>query len=241
MNPISETIAYRDARTPLTGVLARPDRPSTDRGIVLVHGGAGLDQHAREQAVRYAGLGYPVFACDMFGDGVAGDRAAVMGAIGALRADRALVRARVEAARGVLRDAGANGAHAIVGFCFGGLVALETARDGADLAAAISVHGTLSTSRPAGPGDVRAEVLVCHGARDPHVPAEQVGAFMAEMTDARAVWQLNVYGDAMHGFTHRTATTPANGVAYDATADARSFAACAQFLGAAFETGPAGA
>jgi dienelactone hydrolase len=78
-------------------------------------------------------------------------------------------------------------------------------------------------------------VLVCHGALDPHVPAADVTAFMAEMNAACADWQLIVYGGAMHGFTHEHAAQQnIPGVAYDAQADARSFAAMRAFLGELF-------
>ncbi len=85
--------------------------------------------------------------------------------------------------------------------------------------------------RPAEPGGVRAKVLACHGAADPHVPMGDVTAFMAEMARAGADWQLVVYGGAMHGFTHRHAVAGAvPGVAYDHLADERSFAAARAFL-----------
>jgi dienelactone hydrolase len=49
---------------------------------------------------------------------------------------------------------------------------LELARTGADLADAITVHGSLGSARPAGAGEIKTRLLVCHGALDPHVPAE---------------------------------------------------------------------
>ena len=66
-------------------------------GILLIHGGAGLDAHAREQACRYAALGYAVLACDMFGDGIAGDRERVMACLLALRDDPDLLVRRGQA------------------------------------------------------------------------------------------------------------------------------------------------
>jgi dienelactone hydrolase len=93
------------------------------------------------------------------------------------------------------------------------------------------MHGSLATTAPAAPGGVRARLLICHGARDPHVPLADVTAFAGEMTRAGADWQLNVYGGARHGFTHRQAVAGAQpGVAYDARADERSFAAARAFL-----------
>jgi dienelactone hydrolase len=76
---------------------------------------------------------------------------------------------------------------------------------------------------------VKAKILVCHGALDPHVPVTHVSAFVEEMNRAGADWQLIVYGGAMHGFTHE-AGPPVPGVAYHAPADARSAAAMESFF-----------
>ena len=187
---------------------------------------------AREQACRYAALGYAVLACDMFGDGIAGDRERVMTCLLALRDDPDLLIRRGQA--GLTALAGcpeAAGPTAAVGFCFGGMAALALARAGADLAGVVSIHGSLATSAPAGPGAVTAKVLACHGAADPHVPTADVAAFAAEMNRAEADWQLVMYGRALHGFTHKHAAPGATpGVAYDRLADERSFAAARAFL-----------
>lgn len=226
-------LAYRDGDTPLTGMLFRDQAAAGPRpGILLVHGGAGLDDHARDQAARYAGLGYAVLACDMFGDGVAGSRERIIGCVTALRDDPALLARRGQAGLAALAASpGTSGCLAAVGFCFGGLAVLTLARFGADLAGVVSIHGSLATQAPAAPGTARARILVCHGSRDPHVPMSQVTAFADEMNEAGADWELVMYGAAMHGFTHSRATPGAvPGVAYDARADSRSFDATRAFL-----------
>jgi dienelactone hydrolase len=230
---LSRSLSYRDGNTALTGVLHWPaDRPAPSPGILLVHGGAGLDEHARDQARRYARLGYAVLACDMYGDGVAGDRERVMACVTALRDDPELLVGRARAGLAALSGCPEAGATvAAIGFCFGGMVALALARAGTELAAVVSVHGSLRTGRPAQPGTVLAKVLVCHGAADPHVPMEDVAAFADELNRAGADWQLNIYGRAAHGFTHTHAVPGATpGVAHDPVADQRSFAAVTAFL-----------
>ena len=122
-----------------------------------------------------------------------------------------------------------DGRVAAVGYCFGGMTVLELARGGADLMGAISVHGTLKTAQRCQAGAVKAKILVCHGALDPHVPTDQVTDFIAEMTAAATDWQLIVYGGALHGFTHE-GDSPIPGVAYNALADARSLNAIRDFL-----------
>ena len=98
MNIATRDLSYRDLDTPLTGLFCWDDvqqRPQP--GILLIHGGASLDAHAREQACRYAALGYAVLACDMFGDGIAGDRERVMACLLALRDDPDLLVRRGQA------------------------------------------------------------------------------------------------------------------------------------------------
>ena len=82
---------------------------------------------------------------------------------------------------------------------------------------------------------MRARLLVCHGALDPHVPVGDVVAFAEEMNAPGAYWQLNMYGGAQHGFTHTDAKPGAiPGVAYNEQADTLSFAATRDFLARAF-------
>lgn len=229
----TRAVTYTDGGLPLTGMLAFDDSLAAARpGILLVHGGDGLGDHARGQAQRYAALGYTVLACDMFGDGVAGDRERVMATLTGLRDDPDLLVRRGRA--GLTALAGCPEAEppfAAVGFCFGGLSVLTLARAGTDLAGVVSMHGALATVRRAEPGAVTARVLACHGALDPHVPPSDVVAFAEEMDRARADWQLIMYGGAVHGFTHRGAEAGAfPGVAYHAPTDARSFDAARTFL-----------
>jgi dienelactone hydrolase len=237
VNITAQSLPYHDLDTPLTGVLCQHETMRGPRpGILLVHGGAGLDEHAREQARRYAALGYVVLACDMFGDGIAGDRERVIGCLSALRDDPPSMVRRARAGLAALsRCPGVDGRAGVIGFCFGGMVALALARAGEPVAGAVSMHGSLATGRRAEPGRVRARLLVCHGALDLHVPLGDVTAFAEEMNSAGADWQLIMYGGALHGFTHSRAvpgTVP--GVAYDPLADQRSFAAARSFLAEVF-------
>jgi len=243
VNIVTRDLPYRDLDTPLTGLFCWNEAQEGPRpGILLIHGGAGLDAHARDQACRYAALGYAVLACDMFGDGIAGDRERLMACLLALRNDPDRLVRRGQAGLAALAGCPeAAGPAAAVGFCFGGMAALALARAGTNLAGpglagprlagVVSIHGSLATSAPARPGAVTAKILACHGAADPHVPLADVAAFAAEMNHAEADWQLVMYGRAQHGFTHQHAVPGAMpGVAYDRLADERSFAAVRAFL-----------
>ena len=113
------------------------------------------------------------------------------------------------------------------------MTVLELARSGAPIAGIVSVHGSLDTKNPAAPDAIKAKILVCHGALDPHVPLTQVAAFADEMKAANADWQLMIYGQAVHGFTHQDKWN-VPGVAYHAASDARSWRAIEAFFAEIF-------
>jgi len=234
----TESISYRDGDVALTGHLVWDDSSKEKRpGILVVHGGAGLDAHAKSRAEKLAATGFVAFACDMFGEGVAGERTRVIAKIMELRGDRAKLCRRVQAGLDELRaHPSVDGRIAAVGYCFGGMTVLELARSGAELHGVVSVHGSLDTTQAAQSNAVKAKILVCHGALDPHVPLAHVTAFMEEMNRAGADWQLIAYGGAVHGFTHDGPPSTTPGVAYHAPTDARSTQAIRDFFGELFGT-----
>lgn len=226
-------LTYADGETTFTGYFVDGSQGRTVPGLLVLHGGAGLDQHARFQAERYADLGYAVFAADLYGEGAMASRETVLATIGRLREDRKLLSRRTAAALALLRStANLAGRIGIVGFCFGGMAALEFARSGAAIDAVVSIHGSLTTQAPAEPGTIKAAVLACHGAADPHVPMEHVIAFGNEMTAAGVNWEIDIYGGAVHGFTHRDAVGSAArpDVSFDERADRLSFERVARFF-----------
>ncbi|MDB5576714.1 MAG: Dienelactone hydrolase [Bradyrhizobium sp.] len=225
----TQDIDYR-ADADMRGYLAFDEAKAGPRpGVLVFHEGLGLGEFAMARARMLAELGYVAFAADMFGERrQARNLQEVANLVGGLRSEPELLRARGHAALATLAtlpqvDAGRMAA---IGFCFGGSVVLELARDGADLAAAVSFHGVLTTRMPAAPGSVKASVLVLTGADDPLAPPEQVAAFEAEMRAAQVPdWQLISYGSTLHGFTNPAADgSMLRSALYSAQADRRSWA-----------------
>ena len=212
------------------------ESPAADRrpGVLVFHGGAGVGEHERERARRLAALGYVVLVPDLFGEKFASRERGVE-VITKLVADPPALRSRgADALAALASQARVDSARlAAVGFCFGGLAALELARCGASLRAVVCFHGKLTSPAPAAVDAVRASTLVCTGAADPFVSRNQRTAFEDEMTHARADWQLNVYANAMHGFTERLLPPPQAqrpGLGYDEAADRRSSEAMRSFF-----------
>lgn len=234
----TETVTYKHGDVVLEGYLAYDDGQSGKRpGVLVVHEWLGPNDHARKRAEMLAGLGYVAFACDMYGKGVRGTGPQDGPKLSApFKEDRKLMRARAAAGLDVLRNHPNvdRSRLAAIGFCFGGTTALELARGGTDLRGVVGFHAGLGTSMPAQAGAVKAKVLVCHGADDPHVPPPEVQAFEAEMRKAGADWQLNAYGNAVHSFTNKAAHDRAHGTEYNAEADRRSWQAMRDFFAEVF-------
>jgi dienelactone hydrolase len=236
----SQDIDYRSDAATLRGHLIFDETATTRRpGVLVFHEGLGLGDFAMARARKIAELGYVALAADMFGDRrQARNLREVADLVGGLRGEPQTLRARGRAALATLAalpqvDASRLGA---IGFCFGGSVVLELARDGADLAAVVSFHGVLTTKAPAVSGNVRARVLVCTGADDPLAPPEQVRTFEDEMRAAEVRdWQVVSYGNTLHGFTNPAADGSMMRTAlYSEQADRRSWAAMRSLLEEAF-------
>ena len=79
---------------------------------------------------------------------------------------------------------------AIIGYCFGGLVALDLARAGVDLRGSASFHGFLNCPGEEASKPISAKVLAMHGMQDPMVGDDQLESFYREMTEKNVDWQL---------------------------------------------------
>ena len=191
--------------------------------IPTVMGVSDLEKKFGRQLVE---LGYNALVADLFGKEFHGaPRDTMFGEMTRLRGDRAALRRRLqhvlEVARGI--DEVQNDRIVVAGYCFGGQCALDLARSGADIAAAVSFHGLFD---PPGlpPKKISAKVVCYHGWDDPMVPPEAVVALGKELTEAGSDWQIHAYGHVGHGFTNPHASElQIEGVAYNALAAERSW------------------
>jgi dienelactone hydrolase len=210
----------------LEGVLVgRRDGQSRPTVILIptVMGVSDLEIGFARQLVE---LGFNGFVADLFGKEFHGAARDVMFAeMTRLRGDRAALRRRLTAVLEQVRglDEVESGSIVAAGYCFGGQCALDLARSGADIAAAVSFHGLFD---PPGlpPQPIKAKVLAFHGWDDPMVPPDKVVALGNELTDAGCDWQIHAYGHVGHGFTNPHASTLGiEGVAYNKLAAERSW------------------
>ncbi|HEX7674975.1 MAG TPA: dienelactone hydrolase family protein [Bdellovibrio sp.] len=233
----TETVKYKDGSKELEGFMAYDDAAKSPRpAVLIVHQWMGLTDHEKKHAKLLAEKGYVAFALDVYGKGVHPkntDEAAKIS--GQYKEDRKLLRQREMAAYNVLKkDKHVDPSHIVVmGYCFGGMGALELARSGeAPLVGVATFHGALSNPHPEDAKNIKEPVLIMHGAVDPFVKKEEVDAFLKEMNDAKADYQFIAYSNAVHAFTQPEAGNDnSKGAAYNEKAYHRSWQAFSDFLG----------
>lgn len=199
-------------------------------GILVVHEWWGHNDYARMRAEKLAELGYVALALDMYGDGQTASHPKQAGAFSSkIREDLPLAKARFQAAKTYLQNQTMTDAKniAAIGYCFGGAIVLEMARQGLDLKAVASFHGSLATKFPARAGKIKAKVLVLNGADDKFVSADSIAGFKQEMQQAGVSYEFINYPGAVHAFTNPQATEFGKRfgipLAYNAQADEQSW------------------
>ena len=197
-------------------------------GILMVPNWMGPTRPSLEKAMKIAGDDYVVMMVDLYGVDVRPQNMEQASeAAGTLRGDRALMRERMAKAQEVLLEQVgiplAEGQLAAIGFCFGGGAVLEYARTGADLDAVVSFHGDLlSPTLEADSANIRASVLVLHGADDPYVPQSDVNEWVSAMRQTSVDWQLIQFSNTVHSFTDPDASMPGK-AEFSPLANERSF------------------
>lgn len=230
----TKLVEYKDGDLVLEGFIAYPDQDRISPGILIAHQWMGLGPYEKGRAKMLAQMGFVAMAVDIYGKGVRPkNREEASKLASQYRSDRQALRQRLKAAHEFLmKDKRViSQSIAAIGYCFGGGAVIEYARSGANIKGVASFHGNLDTPQPEATRNIRAKILVLHGAADPHVPPEQVTGFQKEMDTANADWQLISYGHAVHSFTEEAAgNDPSKGAAYNENADLRSWAHLQIFL-----------
>ena len=234
----AKIVEYKAQDVVMKGYLAYDEGIKGKRpGVLVVHEWWGVNDYIRRRARMLAEIGYVALALDMYGEGKQAMHPTDAGKFSSeLMQNFDVSKGRFLAAMDFLKQQVMVDPTrvAAIGYCFGGGVVLNMARQGVDLKGVASFHGSLKAVKPAQPGGVKARVLVLHGADDKFIPQEQIEAFQQEMRAAGADFQFTSYPGALHSFTNPEADENAKkfnmAIAYNADADKKSWDELKKFL-----------
>jgi dienelactone hydrolase len=205
--------------------------------VIIFPSFVGRSESEVAVARRLAGLGYVGIAADLYGEGRQGiGQEECFGLMRPFLEDRRSLQERLLAILEAVRALPEVDPQrvAAIGYCFGGLCALDLARSGADVSGVASFHGLFTPAPHLKGTSISAKVLAFHGWDDPMAPPEQVLELARELSGAGADWQIHAYGGTMHSFTNPNANAPEKGVMYNDTASQRSWATLERFLNELF-------
>lgn len=200
----TETITYTVEGKEHTGYIAWDDSVSGERpGVLVVHEWWGHGEFSRDQAEKLAREGYTALALDMYGEGKHADHPdKAKEFMKQANSDMDLMQARFRTAMKRLQEHDTVDPDKVAaqGYCFGGAVVLNMARQGMDLDGVVSFHGSLGSPVEAESGEVKAAVRVYTGGADQMVPADQVSDFVQEMHDADVDYAVRSFPGVQHSF-----------------------------------------
>lgn len=198
------------------GYLARPDDDQVRGAVIVWMEVFGVNSHIQDVTERVAAEGYVALAPDFFhrtGPGIelGYDEAGMNEGIShmmQLKADQMIADA--QSALTYLRGRGdvQGDKIGVMGFCIGGHMTYLTACE-TDVVAAASFYGG-GIAAPEGPGGaastvsrtagISCPILCLYGAKDAHIPLDQVDQVRSALNAAGTQAEVLVYDDADHGF-----------------------------------------
>jgi dienelactone hydrolase len=230
---MEQKVPYEIDGRKFEGLLVYDESVKAKRPAVLMQPDwAGVCPNTIAQAKQVAGKDYVVFMADMFGEGYGAkeksfeELARTMRSVAGnlpftLKAsEKALELMLAEGNKRGLIDDTKVGA---VGYCAGGGMALEHARNGAKFDGVVVFHVT--NPNPVDPRRgcyIKGRVLMIHGSKDPVSPKSKMDALEEELSLAGVDWQFVTFGHAAHSFTDPTAQVPGRN-AYDPKLEKRSY------------------
>lgn len=231
----TSAVVYQQDGKDFEGFVAYPKKADKKLAAVLViHDWDGLDEYEQMRAKMLAENGYFAFAMDMYGKGIrAKDHKEAAELSGAYGKDRKLLRSRLETAMAVLKARKEIDPTKIVviGYCFGGMAAIESALMGSDLKGVATFHAALSFPTIAADAkNVKAPLLIHHGGADKFISDKDIKTLKSEFDKAKVKYQFIVHDGATHGFTLKTNHGQHMGMQYDAKGDLASWASLLSFL-----------
>ncbi|MBC9813080.1 dienelactone hydrolase family protein [Crocinitomicaceae bacterium CZZ-1] len=196
-------VTYNDGTQQLNGMVtsnAGEKRP----GVLILPAWKGIDNEAKQAALELEKQGYIAFIADIYGEGnIPADNRAAAKIATQYKNDYKSYQQRISLALEELKKQGAIADKiAVIGYCFGGTGALETARAGLPVAGVVSIHGGLVKTGNRPVSQIATKVLVEHPAEDKSVSKADYENFITEMNAGKADWQIITYAHCGHTFTN---------------------------------------
>jgi dienelactone hydrolase len=197
-----KSVIYQDGTQKLNGLVTSNAGKKKLPGVLILPAWKGIDDEARNAALALEKQGYVVFIADIYGEGdVPADNAAAAAIAGKYKQDYVAYQRRIKLALEQLEAIADADKLAVIGYCFGGTGALETARANFPVKGVVSIHGGLGKDSTRANIPLNTKILIENPADDQSVTPEMMGVLIKEMNEGKADWQIITYAHCKHTFT----------------------------------------
>ena len=196
-------VSYQDGAQKLNG-LVTSNAGKKLPGVLILPAWKGIDEEAKTAAKNLEKQGYIAFIADIYGEGnIPTDNASAAKTAGFYKKNFQAYQKRISLALEQLKKNGANPEKiAVIGYCFGGTGALESARGKLPVLGVVSIHGSIGKDQTRPNEAISTKILVENPAEDKSVTPEDYNNLVKEMNDGKADWQIITYANSKHTFTN---------------------------------------
>jgi dienelactone hydrolase len=197
-----KTVSYQDGSQKLNG-LVTSNAGKKLPGVLILPAWKGIDDEAKSAAADLEKQGYIAFVADIYGEGnIPTDNESAAKTSGYYKKNYEAYQKRILLALEELKKNGAVPEKiAVIGYCFGGTGALESARGSFPVAGVVSIHGSIGKDQTRKNGPISTKILVENPADDKSVTPEDYNNLIKEMNEGNADWQIITYAHSKHTFT----------------------------------------
>ena len=222
------SIEYKQDGKDFEGYISFPKSNAKLPAVLVIHEWGGLNEYTKSRADQLAQLGYFAFAMDMYGKGIrAKDHKEASELSGVYGKDRKLMRGRIAQAIKTLRARPEidTSKIAIIGYCFGGLAAIEHALTGEALNGIMVFHaGLILPTIATDAGKIKSPIVIHHGGDDNFIQKKDIDLLKTSFDKNKVNYEFIVHPGAKHGFTNKfNIGHEGHGLEYNEIADKASW------------------
>ncbi|HSB47251.1 MAG TPA: dienelactone hydrolase family protein [Candidatus Bilamarchaeum sp.] len=181
------------------GYLAKPEKPGSYPGVVMIHEWWGLNDNIKDMARQLASRGYVVLAVDLYDGKVATTPDQAMALVGSLNQSRATEN--MKAAAAYLRSNEKASRLASLGWCFGGGESLQLSLSGEKMDATVIYYGNVNVSE-AQLSAIKWPVLGIFGENDTAIPVATARDFDSKLGSLGVTNEIYIYPGVGHAFAN---------------------------------------
>jgi carboxymethylenebutenolidase len=193
-------VTFKTATDQAPGYLAKPKGEGPFKSVVVIQEWWGLDDHIKSIADRFAKMGYAALAPDLYRGEVAKEPSDAQRLIMKVTQPQALadIQGAVDylIAQTYVKPAKAG----VIGFCFGGRIALNMSYAGKNVGAVAVFYGGGINPTEEDFKNVSAPVIGFFGADDTGIPVDRVRGWEALLDKYNKPNEIYVYEGAPHSF-----------------------------------------